>query len=103
MIVEYIRYKIPSEQQAAFESAYIEAQKSLNTSSHCLGWEVAHCVENTNHYVVRLLRDSVEGHINGFRQSSEFQAFYVAVQPFVANIEEMQHYELSRIQNMKQQ
>jgi heme-degrading monooxygenase HmoA len=94
VIVEYIRYQIPEEQETAFRDAYAGGQVSLHKSPHCLGWEVTRCVEEPTSWVVRIEWDSVEGHVNGFRKSAEFGSFLTHVRPFVANIQEMRHYEL---------
>jgi len=44
-------------------------------------------------YILRIEWDSEEGHLQGFRSSPEFKAFFAAVQPFVKDIDEMRHYE----------
>jgi len=95
--IEYIRYKISNERQKEFELAYERAQEALRRSSHCLDYELTHCIEKPEHYILRIEWDSLEGHMKGFRSSPEFQTFYKEVQPFFNNIEEMQHYELTRI------
>jgi quinol monooxygenase YgiN len=45
-------------------------------------------------YIVRIEWDSAEGHLAGFRTSPEFRSFFAAVRPYVANIEEMHHYDV---------
>jgi quinol monooxygenase YgiN len=94
MIVEYTRYKIDSTRREAFEMAYEKALGSLGASSHCVAYELSHCTEDSDHYILRIEWDSVEGHLKGFRSSPEFRAFFATVQPFVKNIEEMRHYEV---------
>jgi len=94
MIVEYTRYKIDSTRREAFEMAYKKAVSSLEASSHCLDYELARCTEDPDHYTLRIAWDSEEGHLQGFRSSSEFRAFFAVVQPFVKNIEEMRTYEV---------
>jgi quinol monooxygenase YgiN len=94
MIVEYTRYKIDSTRREAFEAAYARAGVSLEASSHCLAYELSRCIEDPNHYVLRIEWDSEEGHLKGFRSSPEFRAFFAAVQPFEKDIEEMRHYEV---------
>jgi hemoglobin len=54
MIVEYIRYKIENERQKEFENAYEKAGKSLEVSPHCLQYELSHCVEEPNNYILRI-------------------------------------------------
>lgn len=97
MVVEYIRYRIPEEQQGTFEAAYGEAQRPLQASSHCLAYELSRCVEEPGCYVLRIEWDSLEGHMEGFRRSEEFRAFFQHIRPFVSQIEEMRHYELTSV------
>lgn len=92
MVVEYIRYTIPHAQQAEFEAAYARAAESLQASSHCLGYELAHGVEEGEHYVLRIEWDSREGHEQGFRSGPEFRSFLAEIRPYIGNIEEMKHY-----------
>lgn len=92
MVVEYTRYKIDEPRRSAFEKAYASAGASLSASKHCLAYELSHCKESPEHYVLRIEWDSEEGHLNGFRTSPEFKAFFAFVRPFVNDIEEMRHY-----------
>jgi quinol monooxygenase YgiN len=97
MVVEYIRYRIPHERQARFEAAYGEAAVSLDASEHCLAYELSHGVEEPERYILRIEWGSLEGHEQGFRRSPEFQPFFAAVRPFVDEIEEMRHYNVTSI------
>jgi quinol monooxygenase YgiN len=94
MIVEYTRYKIDEQRRSAFEKAYKEAGAPLEASSHCLAYELSHCAEDPEHYILRIEWDSEEGHLKGFRASPEFKAFFSLVQPYVKDIEEMRHYQV---------
>ena|SRR2546421_8720490 len=97
MVVEYIRYRIPENRHEEFERGYQEAAASLDASSHCLSYELAHGVEEPERYILRIEWDSLEGHEQGFRQSPEFQAFFAAVRPFFDEIEEMRHYDRTAV------
>ena len=97
MIIEYIRYKIPRERQREFEEAYTNASASLNASKHCQMYELTHSTEEPEHYILRIEWDSLEGHMKGFRSSPEFRDFYRYVQPFFNDIQEMRHYELTKV------
>lgn len=98
MIVEYIRYRIEADRAEAFVQAYQAAEESLRSSPHCLGFELTRCSEAPESFILRIQWDSTDGHLKGFRASPEFQPFLRAVQPFIANIEEMRHYEPTSIQ-----
>jgi quinol monooxygenase YgiN len=97
MVVEYIRYRIPEGVRDEFERAYARAAESLDASSHCLSYELAHGVEEPDNYILRIEWDSLEGHEQGFRQSPEFRTFFAAIKPYVDDIEEMRHYDRTAV------
>ena len=72
MVIEYIRDTIGSDRAAEFEQAYRRASAVLEADEHCLGYELARGVEESDHFVVRIEWDSVEGHEQGFRTSARF-------------------------------
>jgi quinol monooxygenase YgiN len=97
MVIEYVRYKIPAEQADEFVSAYATAADALRTSSHCLGFELSRCTEEPTSFILRIEWDSIDGHMEGFRKSPEFRTFFASVRPYVANLEEMRHYERTAV------
>ena len=99
MIVEYIRYNIDDGRAEAFEQAYRRAAQALDSSQHCQRYEISRCSEDPTQHVVRIEWDSEQGHLSGFRQSPEFHSFFEAVGPFVNDIEEMRHYQVSFASN----
>jgi quinol monooxygenase YgiN len=98
MVVEYIRYSIDDGRADDFEAAYRQAADALEASDHCQRYEVSRCTEDTTQHVVRIEWDSEEGHLSGFRRSPEFRSFFDAVGPFVQDIEEMRHYQVTLAQ-----
>jgi quinol monooxygenase YgiN len=102
MIVEYTRYKIDSERQGQFIADFENGAPSLIASEHCLTYELAQCTEDTSCFILRLEWDSKEGHLKGFRSSAEFKSFFAHVRPYVNDIEEMRHYQLSRVTGRKE-
>jgi quinol monooxygenase YgiN len=101
MIVEYVRYSLPADKTSDFESAYQRASKPLDESPHCLAYELGRCSEEPTTYILRIEWDSHEGHLKGFRSSSEFRRFYEAIAPFVPNIQEMRHYDVTAVVGRK--
>lgn len=95
MIVEYIRYEIADAE--AFERAYEIARSALDASPHCLAYELSRCTEEPTSFIVRIEWDSPDGHLQGFRRSPEFPAFFAAVRPFFNDIREMRHYAVTAI------
>lgn len=101
MIVEYIRYEITASEP--FLLGYQTARAALDTSPHCLSYELSRCTEEPTSFILRIEWDSLEGHLEGFRKSPEFAAFFSAVRPFIENIREMRHYAPTPIANRKSQ
>ncbi|MBE1162168.1 antibiotic biosynthesis monooxygenase family protein [Dyella acidiphila] len=97
MLVEYIRYTIPSAESAPFEQAYALAGQSLDASPHCLGYELSRCEEAPDSYILRIEWDSLDGHMQGFRGSEAFRSFFAAIKPYVSRIEEMRHYRVTGV------
>ena len=97
MLVEYTRYRIGKDRQQAFEEAYGKAQKYLQDSPHCVKYELSHCEEEPERFVLRIEWVSVDEHLQGFRHEADFKDFFALVQPFFSNIEEMQHYQVTDI------
>ena len=94
MVVEYIRYEIPAARHAEFLAAYEAAGQELNASEHCSGFEVSQGVEEPDHFIVRILWDSVEGHERGFRTGPLFASFLAKVRALFGDIREMKHYQV---------
>lgn len=97
MIVEYIRYQLVPERVAGFLAAYRTAAEELKASPHCLGYELSQCREHSERFVLRIEWTSVEAHLEGFRQSAGFQLFFAAIRPYLDDIEEMTHYQLTDV------
>lgn len=92
MIVEYVRYRIATEDAERFLDAYRAAAQALDQSPHCLGYELSRCHEEPERFVLRIRWRSIAEHLEGFRRSQAFGPFLSAVRPFIDRIEEMQHY-----------
>lgn len=90
--VEYVRYRIAPDEQKAFEDAYRRAAGSLATAPECIDYELTHCQEDQELYILRIRWTSVEDHLQGFRRGEHFPAFFDAVRPYMSSIEEMHHY-----------
>jgi quinol monooxygenase YgiN len=97
MITEIIRYTIPADQAEAFEHAYGQAEAILQSSGHCLGYKLLSGHEEPENRVLLIEWDSLEGHEQGFRKEPGFREFFALVKPFFNNIQEMKHYEVTRI------
>lgn len=91
MIVEYIRYQVP--QHEKFEAAYQRAVIPLGKAPQCLDYELSRCVDDPDHYILRIRWTSAEEHLRDFRNSEYFREFFTEIRPYVSNIQEMRHYQ----------
>jgi hemoglobin len=92
MIVEYIRYRVPAKEEE-FEAAYARAVVPLGKAPQCVDYELSRCVDEPDHYILRITWTSARDHIEGFRGGEHFAAFFAEIKPFLADIQEMRHYE----------
>ena len=61
MVVEYTRYKIDEPRRCDFEKAYAGAASAPIASTHCLACELSRCIEDPEHYILRIEWDSESG------------------------------------------
>jgi quinol monooxygenase YgiN len=101
MIVEYLRYSLPTDKVSQFEQAYGWAAVSLTQSPHCLAYELVRCREEPTTYIMRIEWDSREGHLSGFRSSPEFRRYYEAIAPFIPNIEKTRCCDVTEVSGRK--
>jgi heme-degrading monooxygenase HmoA len=92
MIVEYLRYTIPDDRQAAFLKDYDAARGPLMRSPYATGFELCQCVDDKTQFVLRIEWTSAADHMQGFRKSPEFQEFLGYIRQYVPAIDEMRHY-----------
>lgn len=90
--IEYIRYRIPEPRRAEFTAAYRRAAVPLAASPYCVDYELTESIDEPGAYILRIRWTSVRDHLEGFRGSPEFAAFFAEIQPYVEAIEEMRHY-----------
>lgn len=93
MVIEYIRYRIDETRREDFIDGYRTAAEALDDSPYCLGYELSHCEEEPDRFVLRIRWTSTEDHLQKFRTSEHFRRFFPPIRPFVDDIEEMQHYQ----------
>lgn len=95
MAVEYIRYRMASHSPEQLIAAYALAAAQLDLAPECLAYELTRCVEDPACLILRIEWTSTEAHLEGFRRGPHFPPFLAAIRPFIGEIEEMRHYELT--------
>ena len=77
--------------------AYADAAKYLAAAPECVDYELCRCAEEPACFVLRIRWLSAEAHMKGFRSGPNFPPFLAAIRPFVPEIAEMRHYELTSV------
>jgi hemoglobin len=111
-VVEYLRYAVPAAEAAEFEAAYARAGEVLALAPQCLDWELARRTDETGtgpgadpdpagtvRYVLRIRWTSATDHLQGFRQGPHFRTFFAAIRPYLGNVAEMRHYEVTGVRS----
>ncbi|MFG2100610.1 group II truncated hemoglobin [Micromonospora echinaurantiaca] len=97
MIVEYVRYRVPPQLRDEFEAAYTRAATALGAAAECIDYELSRCLDDPGCHILRITWTSVDDHLRGFRAGPRFGAFFAEIKPYVGNIEEMRHYQVTPV------
>ncbi|MEI4487714.1 antibiotic biosynthesis monooxygenase family protein [Frigidibacter sp. MR17.14] len=92
MTVEILRYAIPAAEAEAFIADYRAAMVPLMASPHARAFELCQCDEEPGRFLLCIDWTSAEDHLQQFRGSAEFRAFFAHIRRWVPQIEEMRHY-----------
>ncbi len=101
MALEVIRYLIEGGKEKEFEADYVQAAKILDDSPYCEGYELSRSKKESNRYLLLINWQSMDAHLQGFRQSTEFGEFFRLVKPYYNMLEEMEHYERTIVYSQK--
>ena len=101
MVIEVVRYTIAPGAEPAFEDAYRRVAVLLESSSHCLGFNLTRATRERNRYMATIYWDSPDGHLIGFRQSKDFAEYDELLKPYQPD--ESGHYRKTGIELTKKQ
>ena len=73
MILEIAHLTVRVGQNAAFEQAFAKAQTTIASMPGYLAYELGHCLERPQEYVLLVRWATLEDHEVGFRQSPQYQ------------------------------
>jgi heme-degrading monooxygenase HmoA len=93
MILEVAPLQIRAGQSAAFEAAFLEAQRIISAMPGYLSHELQRCIERPCEYVLLVRWESLEAHEVGFRRSAQYQAWKRLLHHFYEPFPVVSHYE----------
>jgi quinol monooxygenase YgiN len=95
MIIEYIRYQLVKHTPQQCLEAYRRATLSLQEAPECLGYEITQCVDDQASIILRIKWTSAADHMTKFRSGPHFASFLQEIRPFIGEIAEMRHYDVT--------
>jgi heme-degrading monooxygenase HmoA len=92
-ILEAAFLRIVAGREAAFETAFRQAQELLAATPGYLGHELQRCLEHEGRYLLLVRWTDVEAHETGFRGSDRYGPWKRALHGFYDPFPEVLHYE----------
>ncbi|WP_317928491.1 antibiotic biosynthesis monooxygenase family protein [Halioxenophilus sp. WMMB6] len=93
MIYEIAEIDITPGSENQFELAVKEASKQFRNAKGCQSLKLERCIENRSRYHLVVGWNSVEDHMESFRNSEGFQVWRQLASPFFSSPPRVEHYE----------
>lgn len=94
MILEVAPLHVRPGQSAAFEAAFLEAQKIISSMPGYISHELQRCLEHDAQYLLLVRWENIAAHEEGFRQSAQYQDWKRLLHHFYDPFPTVLHYEL---------
>jgi len=94
MILEVATLIVRHGESKPFELAFSSAQKIISSMPGYRSHPLQRCIEHPDRYLLLVNWDTLEDHINGFRQSEEYQQWKALLHHFYDPFPEVVHYEV---------
>lgn len=91
MILEIAVIRVKAGQTGQFENAFREASRVISAAKGYRSHELVRSIENSGKYVLLVRWDSVESHMEGFRNSADFKKWRELIGPFFEGAPEVEH------------
>lgn len=92
MILELVHVNIIPGKEADYESALSEAWKVIARAEGFVSFNAKRCVERPSHFILMIEWESYEAHMEGFRNSPDFQVWREMVQHFYDGPATVEHF-----------
>ena len=92
MILEVASLQVRLGQEAAFEAAFLQAQRIIASMPGYVSHELQRCIERPHEYVLLVRWQSLEAHEVGFRRSAEYQGWNQLLHHFYDPFPVVSHY-----------
>ncbi len=93
MILESAVLNVKPEQREAFEAAFAQAAPIIASMKGCIRYELHHCLEAPNRYLLLVWWEALEDHTIGFRGSAQYQEWRALLHHFYDPFPTVEHYQ----------
>lgn len=93
MILEVAIFAVKLDAIADFEAAYKQASPLIGRAKGNLGHEMRRCLETKGRYILTVQWNSIEDHLEGFRNSADIQEWRRLLGPHQTGPALVEHYE----------
>ncbi len=94
MILEVAILQVKENQNAKFETAFVEAQSIIASMEGYVSHQLQKCIEKQNQYILLVNWKTLEDHTKGFRESEQYQQWKALLHHFYEPFPEVEHYSL---------
>ncbi len=92
MILEAAPLQVRAGQEAAFEAAFLQAQRIIASMLGYRSHRLERCIERTGEYLLLVEWDTLEAHEQGFRGSPQYQEWKRLLHHFYEPFPVVSHY-----------
>lgn len=92
MVQEIFMLEVKSGTERLFENAFHQATNIMQQAEGFLGAELRSCIEQGNKYLVAVSWETVEAHVNIFKNSLAFQEMKALLGAFYLTVPQVEHY-----------
>jgi heme-degrading monooxygenase HmoA len=92
LVLEVVVLDVKRGLGAAYEAAFTEAQAIIAASPGYQRHELRRCLEKTDRYLLLVWWDSLESHVEGFRQSPGYERWRKLIHGFYEPVPTVEHY-----------
>jgi heme-degrading monooxygenase HmoA len=93
MILEHAMVDITPGREDAFEAAFAEAKTVLGAADGCRRISLRRGIESPSRYLLLVEWDSLDHHMEGFRQSERFTQWRALIGPYFDGQPSVDHYQ----------
>ena len=93
MILEAAPLNVKPGQEAAFETAFLQAQRIISSMPGYVSHELQRCIERPGEYLLLVRWRTLEDHTAGFRGSPQYQDWKRLLHHFYDPFPVVSHYE----------